>query len=215
MDAEVASDLRAHGGDLNTLLALARDAPRADLSEALKTLGYTKMGARKKVEQALVAEAATAPSSAAPAEPPEPPASPGPTATGATPTATGATDDAPANPPALPPKADADSLQAEGTAAFKSGAHERAAALYGEALALRPEDATLFSNRSAALLLLGRNEAALDDAVEAVRLRPSCTRCAARAAPHALRSSETPQQSSARCIFHALTASLTALACSN
>ena len=183
MDAEVASDLRAHGGDLNTLLALARDAPRADLSEALKILGYTKMGARKKVEQALVAEAATAPSSAAPVEPAAL-ASPAPTATGAN-------DETPANPPAsapaLPPAADADSLQAAGTEAFKAGAHERAAALYGEALALRPGDATLFSNRSAALLLLGRNEAALNDAVEAVRLRPSCTHAACRTlhVPHA------------------------------
>ena len=37
----------------------------------------------------------------------------------------------------------------------------------------RPDDATLLSNRSAARLLLGQHEAALEDAVAAVRLRPT------------------------------------------
>ena len=49
-------------------------------------------------------------------------------------------------------ESDAASLQADGNAAFAAGASEEAQRFYSSALELRPDDATLLSNRAAALL---------------------------------------------------------------
>ena len=169
MEADTRSEISSAGADVDSLLSLAR-GPRSELSDALKKLGFTKMGHRKKIEQQLVAEAAAMP--APPAAPAAvEPASPKPTGSSAPPSAAPAPAPAPEPPP--PPSDPAERLQAEGTAAFKVGNHEKAAKLYSEALGLRPDDATLLSNRSAAYLCLGRHEAALDDATACVRLRPS------------------------------------------
>ena len=52
-------ELRAAGGDLSALCELVRTS-RPALQDALKTLGFAKMGVRKKMEQALVAHASSA-----------------------------------------------------------------------------------------------------------------------------------------------------------
>lgn len=59
-----------------------------------------------------------------------------------------------------------------GNAHFRAGEYEHACAAYTAALKEEP-DAALYSNRSAARLKLGQAAAALADAQEAVRLRPS------------------------------------------
>ena len=51
LHADVLADIAAHGGDAAELLAHARSS-RLALTQALKDLGYAKLGARKKLEQA-------------------------------------------------------------------------------------------------------------------------------------------------------------------
>jgi tetratricopeptide (TPR) repeat protein len=83
-------------------------------------------------------------------------------------------DDAPvAAPSTSGGDAAAAALREEGNAEFRAGRHLRAAALYSRALKAAPDDAALWSNRSAALLLLGRNAKALADADAATRLAPA------------------------------------------
>ncbi|KAJ3603717.1 hypothetical protein NHX12_028458 [Muraenolepis orangiensis] len=56
--------------------------------------------------------------------------------------------------------------------ACRRGDFQAAARLYGEALRADPQNCILYSNRSAALLKLGRHRAALDDAEKARLLNP-------------------------------------------
>ena len=69
-------------------------------------------------------------------------------------------------------EAEASALQATGSVASIAGRHEEAVDAFSAALGLRPDDATLLCDRSAALFALGRCEAALVDASRAVELRP-------------------------------------------
>ena len=187
MDAEaIVEDIRSHGASVEELVELARSS-RETLSDALKAAGFTKMGARKKVEQFLVARAASEPAAAiGPTEPSTaprladdaamptgtsvPPASSAPVAAASAPTPTA---QAACEQPSLSELSGVDRLQAEGKAAFVAGRYEDAVKLYTEALQHSPDDATLFSNRSAARLILDQKESALEDAVQAVELRPT------------------------------------------
>ncbi|KAK6313167.1 hypothetical protein J4Q44_G00165140 [Coregonus suidteri] len=56
--------------------------------------------------------------------------------------------------------------------ACQRGDFQAAVSLYGDALRADPQNCILYSNRSAALLKLGRYEASLDDAVKACLLNP-------------------------------------------
>ena len=181
LDPDIAAELKSLGADADALVNTARTS-RSSLTDTLKALGYNKMGARKKVEQALVAAAAAKPEAAvAPAEDaatgsqpppaeekaaaaPPPPPQPTPAPAPAAP--------APAPPPP-PVVRDADTAQAEGTAAFQLGRYAEAIEKYTEALGLRSDDATLLSDRSAAFLCIGHSENALDDATRCVKLRPN------------------------------------------
>ena len=69
-------------------------------------------------------------------------------------------------------EAEASALQATGSVASIAGRHEEAVDAFSAALGLRPDDATLLCDRSAALFALGRCEAALVDASRAVEFRP-------------------------------------------
>ena len=81
-----------------------------------------------------------------------------------------------------PASAQAASLRAEGSEAYRDGRHGRAEDLYTRALALTPGDAALLSNRSAARLQLGRAAAALEDALAAAAARPDWGKAQLRAA---------------------------------
>ena len=153
------AELRGRGGDLAALAAMGRK-DRAELGEALKRLGFTKMGARKKVENALLN--AYTPPAAAEAAPP-PPAATEPQALPRR---------APAPVP-LAPAAPEDTDHARGTAAFREGRHADAEAHWVKAAEADPADAALWSNLSAARLVLGRAEESLQDALRAIELRPS------------------------------------------
>ena len=80
-----------------------------------------------------------------------------------------------------PASAQAASLRAEGSEAYRDGRHGRAEDLYTRALTLTPGDAALLSNRSAARLQLGRAAAALEDALAAAA-RPGWGKAQLRAA---------------------------------
>uniref|UniRef100_A0A8C7NDI5 Tetratricopeptide repeat protein 28 n=1 Tax=Oncorhynchus mykiss TaxID=8022 RepID=A0A8C7NDI5_ONCMY len=56
--------------------------------------------------------------------------------------------------------------------ACQRGDFQAAVSLYGDALRADPQNCILYSNRSAALLKLGRYQASLDDAVKACLLNP-------------------------------------------
>jgi tetratricopeptide (TPR) repeat protein len=81
-----------------------------------------------------------------------------------------------------PASAQAASLRAEGSEAYRDGRHGRAEDLYTRALTLTPGDAALLSNRSAARLQLGRAAAALEDALAAAAARPGWGKAQLRAA---------------------------------
>ena len=81
-----------------------------------------------------------------------------------------------------PASAQAASLRAEGSEAYRDGRHGRAEDLYTRALALTPGEAALLSNRSAARLQLGRAAAALEDALAAAAARPGWGKAQLRAA---------------------------------
>ena len=156
-------ELRERGGDVDHLALLAR-GDRAALGEALKALGYTKMGMRKKLENELVAyEPAVSPNA------PAAPVAPAPAAAAAAPRpAPAPAAAAPAAAAAPEPQGD----QALGTAAFRAGRHDEAEAFWKKALLANPHDAALHSNLSAVRLLLGRAEEALEDAGKAIEQRP-------------------------------------------
>ena len=59
-----------------------------------------------------------------------------------------------------------EALKASAASAFREGRHGKAEAEWGEALVLAPDDATLYSNRSAAEPQLGRADGALADVDE-------------------------------------------------
>jgi len=61
----------------------------------------------------------------------------------------------------------------EGNEAFKGGNYQQAAVFYTEALGLDSKQHTLFSNRAACFLKLGRYQQAHEDALECTRLAPT------------------------------------------
>ncbi|KAJ9532757.1 hypothetical protein QJQ45_010876 [Haematococcus lacustris] len=67
---------------------------------------------------------------------------------------------------------DAAALKNQGNEHFQNGDWLKAAALYTQALKLDPDNAVLYSNRSAALLKLKKVKKAQEDAERAVALRP-------------------------------------------
>eukprot|EP01065_Artemidia_motanka_P014413 TRINITY_DN18376_c0_g1_i1.p1 TRINITY_DN18376_c0_g1~~TRINITY_DN18376_c0_g1_i1.p1 ORF type:complete len:291 (+),score=85.04 TRINITY_DN18376_c0_g1_i1:59-874(+) len=71
-------------------------------------------------------------------------------------------------------------LCSEGNALFAEGEFAASVSRYGAALRVRPDDAHLLVNRSAALLAAGDATAALRDAVRAVELRPRWVKAYAR-----------------------------------
>ena len=181
---ELSAALLSHGGSLESLATYAR-TDRSALAEELKRLGFSKMGLRKKVEQALVEMASASCRGAA---------------TGVTESSAASSSEllcAPGDvrftslviekgagaPVDLLPstsiaseaqKPSAERLQADGSAAFKDGRYAEAVSLYTAAIGSPgADDATVLSNRSAAHLLLGQAEDALDDALKAVQLRPN------------------------------------------
>ena len=176
LDADTLADITEHGGDPAVLIAQARSS-RSSLTDALKALGYTKLGARKKVEQALVAAAAEAgagdvgdaPTAEDVAEPvggPPPPqedrAAPPPAAQA---------------PPEPKPTRDADSMQSEGTAAFQAGRFAEAVGDWGDALSTfcdgvsQPQPERLASSIRGELeqRLVARSEPALAELRDAER----------------------------------------------
>ncbi|KAG1672946.1 hypothetical protein FOA52_012391 [Chlamydomonas sp. UWO 241] len=64
------------------------------------------------------------------------------------------------------------SLKDAANAEFKAGQHLKAAGLYTKAIKEEPDNAVLYSNRSAALLKLAKYPKALDDADTVIRLMP-------------------------------------------
>jgi len=67
----------------------------------------------------------------------------------------------------------AEELKKQGNARFAEGEYEESAELYTKAIQLDEENATLFSNRSAAFFKLGRFEEARGDAEATIGLRPT------------------------------------------
>eukprot|EP01111_Echinosteliopsis_oligospora_P004064 TRINITY_DN1641_c0_g1_i5.p1 TRINITY_DN1641_c0_g1~~TRINITY_DN1641_c0_g1_i5.p1 ORF type:complete len:224 (+),score=79.92 TRINITY_DN1641_c0_g1_i5:1798-2469(+) len=67
-------------------------------------------------------------------------------------------------------------LKEQGNEAFKKNKFQAAITAYSEAIALTPEDAILYSNRSVAFWNLKDFQKALQDATEAVRLNPEFVR---------------------------------------
>ncbi|GAA5928915.1 hypothetical protein JCM3775_006680 [Rhodotorula graminis] len=79
----------------------------------------------------------------------------------------------------------ADTFKAEGNVAFGQQKWLKSAKLYGRAIALEKDDTAkgaLYSNRSAAYVQLGKLDAALEDANDAVRCRPQWSKAYARVA---------------------------------
>jgi len=197
---ELSAALLSHGGSLERLAAYAR-TDRSALTEELKRLGFSKMGLRKKVEQAMVEMAsascrgaATCVTESSAASPSDLLCAPGDVRPNSPVIEKGAgLDPLPISsslegaPLDLLPSASianeatlealrptAERLQADGSAAFKEGRYAEAVSLYTAALGSPgADDATVLSNRSAAHLLLGQADDALDDALKAVQLRPN------------------------------------------
>ncbi|KAL2633315.1 hypothetical protein R1flu_004794 [Riccia fluitans] len=67
----------------------------------------------------------------------------------------------------------APSLKDQGNAHYKSGNYLKAAAVYTQAIKADPNNATLYSNRSAAFLNLSKVTKALADAEMTVKLNPT------------------------------------------
>uniref|UniRef100_A0A7R9Z794 Uncharacterized protein n=1 Tax=Chlamydomonas euryale TaxID=1486919 RepID=A0A7R9Z794_9CHLO len=65
-----------------------------------------------------------------------------------------------------------DDLKAQANAEFQSGSFLKAAAAYTKAIKVDPQNAVLYSNRSAALLKLSKLSKAMDDAAMCIQLRP-------------------------------------------
>uniref|UniRef100_A0A0D6R910 Uncharacterized protein n=1 Tax=Araucaria cunninghamii TaxID=56994 RepID=A0A0D6R910_ARACU len=70
-------------------------------------------------------------------------------------------------------KAAGTSLKEQGNALFKSGNYLKAAAIYTQAIKADPNNATLYSNRSAAFLNLVKLNKALGDAETTIKLNPT------------------------------------------
>ena len=70
------------------------------------------------------------------------------------------------------PQSPAMSLKTEGNEEFQQQHYDKAIALYTEAIALEPENHTLYSNRSAAYKLSGDFQMALEDADKCIELQP-------------------------------------------
>ena len=66
----------------------------------------------------------------------------------------------------------AEKLKAQGNEALKQGNSSRALELYSEAIKCDPENAALFSNRSAAYCKAEKYKEALTDAETAIQLKP-------------------------------------------
>ena len=66
----------------------------------------------------------------------------------------------------------ADELKAKGNAAMAQNNFEDAVKFYSDAIALDPNNYVLYSNRSAALVSLGKLEEALSDGEKTVALNP-------------------------------------------
>lgn len=64
------------------------------------------------------------------------------------------------------------SLKEEGNAALKAGRTSEAVDFYSRAIKLEPRNHLLYSNRAAALAVLGKFEEALNDASQVVVLEP-------------------------------------------
>ena len=75
---------------------------------------------------------------------------------------------------------DAGSLREQGNALLRSGDHAGAVDRYTAGLAIDPNDSLLLSNRSAALLALGKAEDAVKDADAAIAADPKFARAHAR-----------------------------------
>uniref|UniRef100_A0A8C8JRM6 Tetratricopeptide repeat protein 28 n=1 Tax=Oncorhynchus tshawytscha TaxID=74940 RepID=A0A8C8JRM6_ONCTS len=83
--------------------------------------------------------------------------------------------------------------------ACQRGDFQAAVSLYGDALRADPQNCILYSNRSAALLKLGRYQASLDDAVKACLLNPKWPK--ALRWPHA----SQPKQFGRVCVYIMMT----------
>ena len=70
------------------------------------------------------------------------------------------------------PQSPAMTLKNEGNAEFQQQNYEKAIELYSEAIALEPDNHTLYSNRSAAYKSCGNAQCALDDADKCIELQP-------------------------------------------
>lgn len=64
-------------------------------------------------------------------------------------------------------------MKVQGNEALKQGKSEKAVELYSEAIKCDPENAALFSNRSAAYCKAEKYKEALTDAETAIQLKPS------------------------------------------
>eukprot|EP00754_Rhynchopus_humris_P042216 Rhum_TRINITY_DN25840_c0_g1::Rhum_TRINITY_DN25840_c0_g1_i1::g.182805::m.182805 len=80
------------------------------------------------------------------------------------------------------PGGEARELWAAGSEAYRRGDFSGSVELYSSALHLRPGDARLLCNRSAALLGMGLVQEALEDATACLRLHPGCAKAHVRAA---------------------------------
>ena len=80
------------------------------------------------------------------------------------------------------PGGEARELWAAGSEAYRQGDFSGSVELYSSALHLRPGDARLLCNRSAALLGMGLVQEALEDATACLRLHPGCAKAHVRAA---------------------------------
>ncbi|KAG0611341.1 hypothetical protein M758_7G133900 [Ceratodon purpureus] len=73
----------------------------------------------------------------------------------------------------MEPKPSAADLKDQGNAHFKQQNYLKAAALYTQAIKLDPDNAALYSNRSAAFLNLVKLTKALADAEMTIKLKPT------------------------------------------
>mmetsp|Transcript_48152 Transcript_48152/g.112614 ORF Transcript_48152/g.112614 Transcript_48152/m.112614 type:complete len:204 (-) Transcript_48152:79-690(-) len=78
------------------------------------------------------------------------------------------------------PEADAATSKSRGNDAYRNGNYEEAVGEYSKAITKDSKDHTLFSNRSAAYVSLGKYREALADATSCVKLKPDWPKAYAR-----------------------------------
>jgi len=79
-------------------------------------------------------------------------------------------------------KAQAQALKEQGNARFEARAWKDAVKLYSKAIELDPEEASYYSNRAAAQLMMGLPKACIEDCYKAISIKPTFVKAHVRLA---------------------------------